>query len=49
MVAARDRIGGAYHIMRSKYCGLLSGANVCLQLSFFDAIVTSTALYAGEL
>jgi exonuclease III len=49
MVTARDRIGGAYHIMRSKYCGLLCGTNVRLQLSFFNAIVTSTALYAGEL
>jgi hypothetical protein len=49
MVTAHDRIGGAYHIMRSKYCGLLCGANVRLQLSFCNAIVTSTALYAGEL
>jgi hypothetical protein len=51
MIAARDRIGtgGAYHVMSTKYCGLLCGANVCLQLSFFNAIVTSTALYAGEL
>jgi hypothetical protein len=45
----RDRIGGAYHVMHSKYCGLLFGANVRLQLSFFNAVVTSTALYAEEL
>jgi hypothetical protein len=44
-----DRIGGAHYVMRSKYCGLFCGANVRLQLSFFNAIVTSTALYAGEL
>jgi hypothetical protein len=49
MAAACDRIGGVYHVMRSKYCSLFFGANVRLQLSFFDAIVTSTALYAGEL
>jgi hypothetical protein len=49
MVAGRDGIGGAYHVMRSKYCGLLCGDNVRLQPPFFNAIVTSTALYAGEL
>jgi hypothetical protein len=49
MVVARDRIGGAYHVMHSKYCGLFCVANVRLQLSFFDAIVTSTALCVGKL
>jgi hypothetical protein len=49
MIAARDRIGGAYHVMRSKFCGLFCGANARLQLCLFNAIVTSTALYRGEL
>jgi hypothetical protein len=49
MAAARDTRSGAYHVMRSKYCGLFSGANVRLQLSFFNAIVNSAASYAGEL
>jgi hypothetical protein len=47
MVAACDRIG-AYHVMRSKYCGLFFGANVRLRLSFFNANATSTTLYAGS-
>jgi hypothetical protein len=48
MVAVRDRIGCTYHVMRSKYCGLFCGTKVRLQLSFFNSIVTSTALYAGS-
>jgi hypothetical protein len=49
MVAARDRIGGACYVPHSKYCGLFCGADVRLQLSFFMVIVTSTALYTGEM
>ena len=40
---------GAYAGLRRRYCGLACGKHVRLQLPLFTAIVTTSAMYAGEL
>ena len=46
---AKDRVLAANHTMRRQYNNLECGESLQLQLQFFDAIVSSTASYAGEL
>ena len=40
---------GAYAGLRRRYCGLACGKHVRLQLPLFTAIVTTSAMYAGDL
>ena len=40
---------GAYAGLQQRYCGLACGKHVRLQLPLFTAIVTTSAMYAGEL
>ena len=49
MPAARHNMVGAYAGLRRRYCGLACGKHVRLQLPLFTAIVTTSAMYAGEL
>ena len=49
MPAARHNMVGAHAGSRQRYCGLACGKHVRLQLTLFTAIVTTSAMYAGEL
>jgi len=49
MPQARRTVAGSYSSMRQRYCGLACGKHVRLQLQLFSAIVTSAAMYCGEL
>ena len=49
MPAARRNLDQHYSHMRRQYCGLTRSNNLQLQLRFFEAIVTSSAMFGGEL
>ena len=49
MTAARHCLDHSYRRMRRQYCGMACGNNLHLQLRFFDALVTSSAMFGGEL
>ncbi len=49
MAAARRNLDHSYARMRRQHCGMACGSNLQLQLRMFDALVTSGAMFGGEL
>jgi hypothetical protein len=49
MTVALRSLDCSYARMRRQYCGMACGSNLQLQLRFFDALVTSSALSGAEL
>ncbi len=49
MTVALRSLDCPYACMRRQYCGMACGSNLQLQFRFFDALVTSSALFRAEL